>query len=77
MPKNPADILDLRGLKCPLPVLKTQKRMKSLNSGEMIVVKTTDPMADLDLTHFCTEHGHNILEKTDSNDYQSFKIQKR
>ena len=77
MPLQPTDILDLRGLKCPLPVLKTQKRMKSMNSGEVIVVNTTDPMADLDFTHYCKEHGHKILEKSDSKNYQTFKIQKK
>ncbi len=77
MQTQPIDILDLQGLKCPLPVLKTQKRMKSMNSGEQLIVKTTDPLADLDITHFCQEHGHKILKKSGQKTNLSFTIEKR
>ena len=77
MPIQPTDILDLQGLKCPLPVLKTQKRMKHMKSGEQLIVKTTDPMADLDITHFCQEHGHKILQKSGQKDNLTFTIKKK
>ena len=38
-------LYDLRGLKCPLPVLKTRKRMSTMQIGEELVVETTDPLA--------------------------------
>lgn len=57
-----AERYDLRGLKCPLPVLKTRKRMATLASGTHIWVETTDPLAVLDIPHFCAEDGHRLVE---------------
>ena len=59
---------DLRGLKCPLPVLKTRRKMSSLVSGALIQVETTDPLAGIDIPHFCNEDGHELVdtEKTDT-----------
>ena len=54
-------LLDLSGLLCPLPVLKARKRLLSMTSGEVLVVTATDPMAAIDMPHFCNEQGH-ILE---------------
>lgn len=53
-------LLDARGLKCPLPVLKTEKRIAALGAGERIVVLATDPMARIDIVHFCRQHGHAV-----------------
>ncbi|WP_422378681.1 sulfurtransferase TusA family protein [Roseibium sp.] len=54
--------LDLKGLKCPLPVLKTRKALTRLNAGDRLTVLTTDPMAEIDIPHFCNENGHELLE---------------
>ncbi|MCO6188138.1 sulfurtransferase TusA family protein [Rhizobium sp. L1K21] len=56
--------LDLRGLKCPLPVIKARKKMRSLEPGHRLEVETTDPLAVIDIPHFCNEDGHS-LEKTE------------
>ncbi len=56
--------LDLKGLKCPLPVLKTRKAIGQLASGETLEVLTTDPMAFIDIPHFCNEAGH-VLEASE------------
>lgn len=60
-------VLDLKGLKCPLPVLKTRKALSSLSGGDRLVVLTTDPMAEIDIPHFCQENGHILVsgERTD------------
>lgn len=52
---------DLRGLKCPLPVLRTRKKLQTMRSGEHLVIETTDPLATIDITHFCNEHGHELI----------------
>jgi tRNA 2-thiouridine synthesizing protein A len=59
---------DLKGLKCPLPVLKTRKRLASMHSGDTLVVETTDPLAVIDIAHLCNEDGHTLIasEKTQS-----------
>ena len=73
----PVDIYDLRGLKCPLPVLKTRKRMTTLAAGDRLWVETTDPLAVVDIPHFCHEHGHVLLETCAVDDGHRFLIEKK
>lgn len=54
----PSDIIDACGLKCPLPVLKMEKRLASMVSGATLTVLATDPMARIDIPLFCRQHGH-------------------
>jgi tRNA 2-thiouridine synthesizing protein A len=56
------EVYDLRGLRCPLPVLKTRKKMQALGAGQRLWVETTDPLAVLDIPHFCEESGHWLIE---------------
>lgn len=51
-------MLDARGLKCPLPVLKMEKRLAQLPAGAALTVLATDPMARIDIPLYCTQHGH-------------------
>ena len=53
--------LDCRGLKCPLPVLKLEKRLDETASGAQFVVLATDPMARIDIPLHCRQHGHECL----------------
>ncbi len=64
----PDEIYDLRGLNCPLPVLRTRKRLESLPPGAELVIETTDPLAGLDIPAFCQETGHRLVstEKLDA-----------
>lgn len=57
----PGEIYDLRGLKCPLPVLKARKKLSAMPSGSELVLETTDPLAGIDIPHFCHEDGHALL----------------
>lgn len=52
------EIIDCRGLKCPLPVLKMEKRLSQLAAGASFVVLATDPMARIDIPLFCMQNGH-------------------
>ncbi|MFA7416800.1 MAG: sulfurtransferase TusA family protein [Rhizobium sp.] len=63
-----AAIYDLTGLKCPLPVLKTRRRLATMDRGAELRIETTDPLAVIDIPHFCRENGHELLksEKTES-----------
>ena len=54
--------LDLTGLKCPLPVLRTQKALGAMSAGTRLQVITTDPMSVIDIPHFCTEQGHELIK---------------
>jgi len=53
--------LDAVGLLCPLPVLKARKRLKTLAAGDVLRVRADDPAAVVDVPHFCTESGHDLL----------------
>ncbi|MEM7670925.1 MAG: sulfurtransferase TusA family protein [Pseudomonadota bacterium] len=69
--------LDATGLLCPLPVLKARKRLGPLSSGEVLDVIADDPAARIDIPHFCTEQGHELLELTDLEDGQMlFRLRK-
>lgn len=57
-----APIYDLRGLRCPLPVLKTRKRLATLPPGAKLWIETTDPLAPLDIPAFAREAGHRLIE---------------
>lgn len=59
------DIIDARGLKCPLPVLKMEKRLASLPPGAALMVLATDPMAKVDIPLFCHQQGHDCAVETE------------
>jgi tRNA 2-thiouridine synthesizing protein A len=54
-------LLDLRGLKCPLPVLRAEKRLAQLPPGARLALLATDPMARVDIPLYCRQHGHDCL----------------
>ena len=55
-------ILDARGLICPLPVIRTQDRVKTLPSGAVLEILSTDRGALHDIPAWCRVHGHEVLE---------------
>jgi tRNA 2-thiouridine synthesizing protein A len=60
-----ADVeLDTRGLLCPLPVIRTQDRIRSLPNGTTLDVLATDPGVLHDIPAWCRVHGHVFLEST-------------
>lgn len=52
------EVIDARGLKCPLPVLKMEKRLVALPPGATLTVLATDPMAKIDIPLHCRQNGH-------------------
>ena len=69
--------LDLKGLKCPLPVLKTRKALLGLGPGELIEVICTDPMARIDIPHLVATLGDQLINQTDHADYMIFSIRRQ
>lgn len=61
----PPETIDCRGLKCPLPVLKLEKRVEAAAPGTALVVLATDPMAKIDIPLYCRQHGHACTVSTD------------
>ncbi|CAN5539108.1 sulfurtransferase TusA family protein [soil metagenome] len=52
--------LDLAGLKCPLPALKTRKALKALSPGDRLEVHCTDPLAAIDIPVLIQQTGDRI-----------------
>lgn len=52
--------LDLKGLKCPLPVLHTKKALARLNPGDLLIVECTDPLAPIDIPHLVRNMGGTV-----------------
>ena len=52
--------LDLAGLKCPLPALKTRKALKSLAAGDRLEVLCTDPLSVIDIPNLIRETGDKV-----------------
>ena len=63
---NPMDdeMLDLTGLKCPLPALMARKALAARPAGSRLVIAASDPMAVVDIPHMCHEEGHTVESVT-------------
>ena len=55
--------MDLIGLKCPLPVLKTAKKIKEINNESVLEIKTDDPSAENDIEELCKNNNYKVLKK--------------
>ncbi|KQW28100.1 response regulator SirA [Rhizobium sp. Root274] len=71
-----ADLYDLKGLKCPLPVLKTRRRLANMKPGEELLIETSDPLAGIDIPHLCNEDGHDLLSQEKIDTGHRFHIRK-
>jgi len=70
------ETIDTRGLRCPLPVLKARKRLKSLCDGAQLTVIADDPAAIIDVPHFCMEQGHGLDSQSQDDGVLTFVIRK-
>jgi tRNA 2-thiouridine synthesizing protein A len=68
--------IDVRGLLCPLPVLKAAKRLRSMAPGALLTVKATDPAAVIDFPHYCSESGNELVSHARDGDTLIFIIRK-
>jgi tRNA 2-thiouridine synthesizing protein A len=68
--------LDLSGLKCPLPVLRTRKALLGLQPGDCLRVICTDPLAGIDVPNLVRETGDVLEEQQQDHARISFLIRK-
>lgn len=61
-PITPDLEIDARGMLCPLPVLRARKVLLTMSPGQTLLIWATDPMAVIDIPHFCIEAGHHLVE---------------
>jgi len=71
-------ILDCKGLSCPMPMMKLAKAVKGLKSGEVLEMLGTDPGTKSDLPRWCNKTGNTLLDESElSGGVSRFLIQKK
>ena len=69
--------LNLRGLKCPLPALRTRKALAGLAAGDLLVVECTDPLAAIDIPNLLNQTGDALEKINRVKKVLTFHIRKR
>ena len=69
--------MDLRGLKCPLPALRTRKALSALVKGDVLVIECTDPLAAVDIPNLINQTGDVVESMTREKNVLTFRIRKR
>ena len=69
--------LDVQGLSCPLPVLKANKALRSLEAGARLLVLATDPASVKDFRAFAQETGHALVAFSEDKGVYRFTLKKR
>ena len=68
--------LNLRGLKCPLPALRTRKALSQAEPGDILIVECTDPLAGLDIPNLLNQTGDALEETRKGKKLLTFRIRK-
>lgn len=77
-PGRPVEtLLDLRGLRCPQPVLRAKKALLSISIGGTLVIECTDPLTLIDVPHFVKQTGHALSAQECKGGIYIFKIVKQ
>ncbi len=74
---NITETLDTTGLNCPLPILKTRKAIATLDNGALLKVVATDPGSVKDISSFCSQTGHELIESSETDGQFHFLIRKQ
>ncbi|HEY4774015.1 MAG TPA: sulfurtransferase TusA family protein [Xanthobacteraceae bacterium] len=69
-------VLDAKGLNCPLPILKAKKALKDVPVGGTLEILATDPGAVADFNAFCRATGNELVESTQDKDVYRFLIRR-
>lgn len=69
--------LDVRGLNCPLPILRSKKSLADMASGQVLRVIATDPGAVIDFQVFSDQTGNSLLSLSEINKEFTFYIKKK
>lgn len=72
-----ARTLDLKGLSCPLPIVKTAKAMRELAAGDVLEVLATDPGSVKDFAAWAKTTGNEVLSSTQDGAVYRFVIRKK
>jgi tRNA 2-thiouridine synthesizing protein A len=70
-------VLDLKGLSCPLPVLRANKALRAMAAGARLRVLSTDPASVKDFRAYCDQTGHALVAFSEDRGTYSFVLQKK
>jgi tRNA 2-thiouridine synthesizing protein A len=68
--------VNMRGLKCPLPALKTRKLLAKMAAGEVLEIECTDPLTTIDIPNLVRETGDTIEGSSKKGRVLTFRIRK-
>ncbi|MDP6787928.1 MAG: sulfurtransferase TusA family protein [Rhodospirillales bacterium] len=68
--------LDVKGLNCPLPVLRANKVIKGLMAGDVLRVVVTDPAAPSDFAAYCETTGHELVDSVEADGVYTITIRR-
>lgn len=69
-------VLDVKGLNCPLPILRTKKAIKDIAMGGELEVIATDPGSVKDMEAFCKQTGNELMKWNDAGGVYTFNIKR-
>jgi tRNA 2-thiouridine synthesizing protein A len=69
--------VSLRGLKCPLPALRTRKILSGMQSGDALTIECTDPLAAIDIPNLLRQTGDALEDKAEAGGVLTFRIRKK
>ncbi|HDR7655195.1 MULTISPECIES: sulfurtransferase TusA family protein [Bacillus] len=73
---NVKQVLDAKGLACPMPIIRTKKAMDTLQTGEVLEVHVTDKGSVKDIPAWANKGGHDIVKHVEEADVLKFWIKK-
>ena len=69
-------VLDAKGLNCPLPILKAKKALKTMEGGKTLEIESTDPGSVADFAAFCRTTGNELVEQKEEGGVWTYLIRK-
>ena len=69
--------LDVQGLKCPLPILRTKKSLSEMETGQVLRVLATDPGAAKDFQAFAWQTGNQLLSASETDQVFEFFFRRK
>ena len=69
--------INLRGLKCPLPALRTRKALSGMPGDDVLIVECTDPLASIDIPNLLRQTGDILEDTSQAAEVITFRIRKR
>lgn len=74
---KPDKVLDVKGLLCPLPVIKAKQVIQEIALGGILEILATDPAADSDITAWTKRAGHELLNMDKQGEVLIFHVKRR